>query len=324
MRYTQKSIRNFSYCLTFLIAIIIFTLVVKIYFKPFFIIVFFILACRPIYNLLLINKIFNNKIDALLSLILINLSIFSLIFFIGNFLFTKINIFITYGLPSFQLMLNKISVNTGISLENINSKLGLYYSDILNSGFLTKGAVNTTEGLFTYFIGNITAYFILSDSEFFSELIVKILPPNLLHILKRSTGTIKNIIKIELLLVSATTLVTVLGFYILNVENSLLLGLICGLLDILPYIGTAIIFIPLILYKIITKQYIISIGIILLYTLLIISRQLLEAKFMSNKLQLHPLAIILSSYIGIKIFGIIGLFIGPIYIITVREFLNSE
>lgn len=65
----------------------------------------------------------------------------------------------------------------------------------------------------------------------------------------------------------------------------------------------------------------IAIGLILLYLLIIISRQLLETKFISHKFRVHPLAIIIGLYIGLKIFGIIGLFIGPIYVLTVKEIL---
>ena len=75
--------------------------------------------------------------------------------------------------------------------------------------------------------------------------------------------------------------------------------------------------------KIVSKEYIIALGLLFLYLLLIIMRQIMEARFMSKKLEIHPLLIILSLYIGIKAFGIIGLFMGPLYIICTREILNS-
>ncbi len=52
-------------------------------------------------------------------------------------------------------------------------------------------------------------------------------------------------------------------------------------------------------------------------------RQILETKFMSSKLQLPALAIIISIYIGFKILGFLGLLLGPLYIITLKEFIKT-
>ena len=47
-------------------------------------------------------------------------------------------------------------------------------------------------------------------------------------------------------------------------------------------------------------------------------------KLLSNKLNMHPLIMFISVYIGIKVFGIIGIIIGPIYSIMVKDiFCNS-
>ncbi|MCS4456190.1 hypothetical protein JQ038_04745 [Clostridium botulinum] len=45
-------------------------------------------------------------------------------------------------------------------------------------------------------------------------------------------------------LVIFTTLQTIIGLKILNINNYLMLGVLCGILDILPYIGTVVIFYP--------------------------------------------------------------------------------
>ncbi|MEG0642241.1 MAG: AI-2E family transporter, partial [Clostridium sp.] len=67
---------------------------------------------------------------------------------------------------------------------------------------------------------------------------------------------------------------------------------------------------------------IIVVGLTALYLILMITRQIMETKFIGDKLNIHPLALIISVYIGIKIFGILGVFIGPMYVITVKEFIT--
>ena len=120
-----------------------------------------------------------------------------------------------------------------------------------------------------------------------------------------------------------TTIQTIFGFVILEIDSAIFLGILCGALDILPYVGTILIFLPLIIYKIYLKQYIIALGLIFLYILLQFNRQIMETKFMSTKLQIHPLLLLLSIYIGGKVFGIVGLLMAPIYVLAVREIILS-
>ena len=75
-------------------------------------------------------------------------------------------------------------------------------------------------------------------------------------------------------------IIIIVGFKILRVPNFIFLGVICGILDVLPYVGTIIVFIPIIIYNIIIKEYLLVIGFIALYLLLQIVREVLELKFL--------------------------------------------
>ena len=56
-----------------------------------------------------------------------------------------------------------------------------------------------------------------------------------------------------------------------------------------------------------------SFCLICLYLLVQVIREILEAKFLSSKLEIHPLVILLSLYIGVNLFGILGILAGPMY-----------
>ena len=85
-----------------------------------------------------------------------------------------------------------------------------------------------------------------------------------------------------------------------------------------------IVFIPIIIYNIIVKDYFVAIGLVFIYILVQVVRELLEAKFLSDKLEIHPLLIILSVYIGMKIFGFIGMIVGPMYGILAKEMIYNK
>ena len=313
MKSNYKKLVN---CIILLVFFIILTYLIKMYLKPFLITIVIIMLCGPIYNLLCRFNFFGKKFNAIVSILLVNILMFMMMFIIFKYLFVKI---LSFDYVNLETAMNKIGSFVNMNLEELNDKMRNYYYSLVNSSYISKGAAYTTEGIFAYFIGNIAAYFILIDKYAIFNSLKVFLGEKKGTMLTSKLEAINNIIKIEIGLVIVTTIETIFGFWALNIKDAVILGLICGILDILPYIGTIFVFLPLIIYNLALKQYIIAGGLILLYILLLVVRQVMEAKYISNKLQIHPLLLIISFYIGIKLFGIIGLFMGPLYIISAKE-----
>lgn len=318
---------KFFYCIVLLAVFIAFATLIKYYFKPFFIIIIILFLCTPIDNMLCKINLFNPKVNALISLIFVNILFFLAMFFIGNLAYNAVNYFtsnFTKLTVDLQNLLKDVGEVTNIDLSQINDSLLHMYKSIISGDFLKKGAIYTTDGLLSYFIGNMATYFILSDKYVIVNHVKNFLPRNKIYILKDKIEDINKMFKVEVILVIITSVETIIGLMILDISNCVPLGILCGMLDIMPYVGTIMIFLPLTFYKIICREYIIAFGIVCLYILLIINRQILETKFMSDRLEVHPLFIILSLYIGVKVFGLIGLFMGPLYVITVKEILRYK
>ncbi|EKS4344746.1 AI-2E family transporter [Clostridium sporogenes] len=326
MRHYKHKYKDIIYAIIIFIIFFLLALLLKNYFKPFFIILVLLFLCNPIYNFLCSKKLFNNNVNSIISIILVNLILFLLIFLIGNFIYNHFILLKGYyynfktEIDCFLGGINKVlNINKHIFNKNLNN----IDTTLLNGDFFRKGASYTTEWIFAYFIASLSIYFILVDKYAILENIKKYIGVNEFEKIKDKIYKLKEIIKIECFLVIFTTFQTITGLKILNINNYLILGVLCGILDMLPYIGTVVIFLPLILYQFYTKNYVIFLGLICLYLLLIITRQILETKFMSSKLQLPALAIIISIYIGFKILGFLGLLLGPLYIITLKEFVKT-
>lgn len=317
----MKNYKKLIQCVILLLVFIVLTLVIKYYFKPFFVMFFLIILCTPIYNLLCKINIFNNRINAVISITFINTMIFMFFIYIGNFIIKEIGI---NAINDFGNMdLNKIYFIKDIDIGAILDKIKIQLTNFFSSDFIKKGALYTTDSLLAYFVGNIGAYFILVDKYDIVNLSKIVLPDSNIQLVYKKIGELKKIIAVEISLVIITTVETVIGLLILGVKNAVVFGLLCGILDILPYVGTILVFLPLILYEIYVKNYIIAFGIFALYILLQINRQILETKFMSSRLKIHPLLILISLYIGMKLFGVIGIFMGPLYVISAKEIIFS-
>ena len=108
-----------------------------------------------------------------------------------------------------------------------------------------------------------------------------------------------------------------LGFLLLGVPNPVLFGFLTIFISIIPLLGAAIVWFPIVIYLFmmgsVTGEYWRAIA-LLLYGTLIISTidNILKPKIVGSHAKVHPLIILIGILGGIQLFGIPGILIGPI------------
>ncbi|MDD4568978.1 MAG: sporulation integral membrane protein YtvI [Tepidanaerobacteraceae bacterium] len=218
-----------------------------------------------------------------------------------------------------------LKANFNQILSTIMGSMSNYYSFLVNKiGMVPNMFINIFILLIFIFL---FSYFFTKDMDKIIESVKNAFPVQLQEKVKsiqvELIFSFIRLIKAQLILVLASTIITVTGFYILRVEYALTLGIICGLLDIMPLIGPSLIFIPWIIFLIVMGNTNFAIGLLVLYVIIIGSRQVLQAKVIGQNLGIDPLLTLVSIYLGIKIFGWRGLFIGPLVIVIVRALTHS-
>ncbi|WP_054948628.1 sporulation integral membrane protein YtvI [Numidum massiliense] len=126
-------------------------------------------------------------------------------------------------------------------------------------------------------------------------------------------------VRAQLTLVTLTAIIVLVGLMVLQVNYALTLALIIGFVDLLPYIGVGAVMIPWVIYLFIAGNYSLAIGLSVLYTVIIVVRQLLEPKVYASNIGLDPLVTLLAIFVGLQLFGVLGLIIGP----TAMVILNA-
>ncbi|MDK2784251.1 MAG: hypothetical protein PWQ41_784 [Bacillota bacterium] len=183
------------------------------------------------------------------------------------------------------------------------------------------------EILVVFILSCVAAYFLSRDKAALFSLTLKLLPPGSeerLRTLEREVvNNLVGLLWAELLLVVITTLTAILGLWLLGIRYAVFLGLLSGLLDVLPVVGPTLLFIPWIAVAFVTGQKVLALGLIAVYVAMNIVRQVLQGKVIGEKTGLHPLLVLVSLYLGVKLFGANGLIIGPLTLIVLKALLKA-
>ncbi|MDT3425181.1 sporulation integral membrane protein YtvI [Paenibacillus forsythiae] len=127
----------------------------------------------------------------------------------------------------------------------------------------------------------------------------------------------------QLVLISITGAIVIVGLMLLGVKSAFVLGLMIGLVDLMPYLGVGIVMIPWALYSFMTGDMQLAIGLSVLYGITLITRQVLEPKLLASSVGLDPLAMLIGMFAGLKLLGAGGLILGPVALVIAGAFWRA-
>lgn len=136
-------------------------------------------------------------------------------------------------------------------------------------------------------------------------------------------GTIFKFIKAYSILLSITFIELSIGLSILGIEDAIVIAVLIAILDILPAIGTGGILIPWAIIELIRGNIYVAVGLLIIYIIVLIVRNILEPKIVGQQIGLHPILMLICIFIGVKLFGFLGLFILPIMAIIIKSLNDS-
>lgn len=101
------------------------------------------------------------------------------------------------------------------------------------------------------------------------------------------------------------------------------ISIVTALVDIFPVLGTGTIMIPWAIISFFGGNYGLGIGLLVLYALITVLRQIIEPKLVSMNVGMHPVITLMGMYLGVQLFGVIGIFTLPITFFLLKA-LNDE
>lgn len=157
----------------------------------------------------------------------------------------------------------------------------------------------------------ISSYFFIAERE---EVIVwakKVAPNPLVERMSMVMDNLKYAVggyfKAQFKIMVVVFAILVVGFIILDVHFYFLLAILIAFLDFLPFFGTGTALIPWGLYKLMVGDYKMVAGLLVLYGVTQLVRQLIQPKLVGDSMGLRPLPTLVLLYAGYKVGGVFGM-----------------
>nr|WP_307998281.1 sporulation integral membrane protein YtvI [uncultured Merdimonas sp.] len=313
------------------------------FFMPFVIGWFIAYIASPLVNWLEKRLKLVKKLGSALIIILVLGALIFVIYFVVSRMWREVSSLIQ-DMPSMYADLEKVLDKTG---QNLNGVFQMLPEGIQNGwremmGDLDQSAGNlmgslseptvTAAGnvakripsiLISTIVTIISAYFFIAERE---ELIVwskKVAPDPLVNRMSMVMSNLKYAVggyfKAQFKIMFVVYIILVIGFAVLKVHFSFLLALLIAFLDFLPFFGTGTALIPWAVYQLVTGNFRMLIGLLILCGVTQLVRQLIQPKLVGDSMGIRPLPTLAFLYIGYRIGSVLGMiFAVPVGMIIIN------
>ncbi len=187
--------------------------------------------------------------------------------------------------------------------------------------------------LLNFFVMIFVVYYLLKDGEIVAERLKNILPlkePHKQHVLQTFHNTTYAVFYGNILTAVLQGILGVMGFLALGIPSAILWGFVMMVFALIPYFGTAIVWLPAAL-NLIFAGYLQNDNsstvrgvILIIYGIFVVSSidNFLKPMIISSKAKVHPILALIGVLGGLSLFGFLGLILGPVMLALLMTFVD--
>ena len=252
-----------------------------------------------------------------------------------NYYFEKIyngtqNIISDFNFSKIQLS-NELSTILSNSTGDFINTASNWVKNILTS-FLNAVTSLPKVGL-CIVITILALYFMCTDKIYMLDQIEHHLPEEwvkkLTKHIKALTKKIGCYLKAQFILIIVSFIISLIGLYIfsaigMKVSYPLLTAIGIAAVDALPIFGSGTVMVPWAVISACNGDITLGISILVLWIIMSIVRQIIEPKIVSRQIGIHPIFTLIAMYTGFRFIGFLGMFVGPIVLIILKEIYGNR
>lgn len=295
----------------------------------------------------------SKKLCAIIIILGILLIISTIIFLIGNTVVNNIESFFSLiadkieNLPSIIENLKQgilqLTANLPATIQTkINEYLNNFFQIFLSSDSgIMNAPLNSVFGIAkripSIFLATIvciiaTVFLSIDYRKIVNFIIRQFSPKNqntIIAIKRVFFSTVLKLLKSYVILMLITFAEVAATLYLLRLtgiyktDYVILISLLISIIDIVPILGTGTIFIPWAIYSMIMGNITMGVILIISYLIITIVRNILEPKIIGDQVGASPIITLVFMYIGLKLFGVVGLIVLPMLVIVIKILSDS-
>ncbi|MBN2404622.1 MAG: AI-2E family transporter [Coriobacteriia bacterium] len=167
--------------------------------------------------------------------------------------------------------------------------------------------------LLNVFLAFVVGFWILKDMSIIKEEFVALAGPkrreDASEVASRVSRVLSGYMRGQLIISAATATVVAIGLSIIGVPYALVLGLIAGILNIVPYVGPFLSYIISAIVAVFVSPTTAVLAVVIGVAAQQVTDMFITPRVMSEQVDLHPLLVIFSLLAGSALFGFIGLLV---------------
>lgn len=308
--------------------------------SPFFISVLLAYIVKPIAGKLVARKIPMSVSILIVYLIFLSVLAAACIFFIPE-ITTNIRELMT-TLPDFMASYEKLfnGILSAIKSSKWSNDVKILIFDQIENGtalvqkFLVallenwlKIIVDTVKIIFDLTVAMVITYYVVKDADKFRDFTLSLLPPKWRNGLagtgREINRILANFIQGQLLTAFIVGLLETMGLMLIKMKYPLVLGMVGGLANIIPYFGPYIGMIPALAVALTISPAKALWAIVIFLVVQQIDNSFISPKMIEGKLGLHPVATIFAVLVGGEFFGVLGMLLAVPVMAILRVIVNK-
>ncbi len=230
----------------------------------------------------------------------------------------------------FHLLPPYVSAYIETSIDSFITTLPSAFSELTMPmlTFLTNVAT-TLPSLFVSALITLAASILISSNYVDLRKFIALQMPEHIHAMTLDIKsffamTVLRLLKAYAIICFITFVELSIGLTLLKINSALFIAAIIALFDILPIFGCGAVLVPWALLSVITGNFQMGVGIAVLYLIITSIRQVLEPKIVGDTIGLNPVAALIAIYIGLRFFGILGMFAIPLLLIVLKHMQERD
>ncbi|MBR5317760.1 MAG: sporulation integral membrane protein YtvI [Lachnospiraceae bacterium] len=244
-------------------------------------------------------------------------------------LYNDAGIELTKAAQQLQDIINKLPLKNDIDLTSLGETLGstvtgmLADLDTTSVSAVGDAAKSLPSILVGIIVGVLATYFFITDHDKLSQAVHKYFPAlfsgNSLLVYRELIRVIWGYFKAQFKIMGVMYIVLAIGLTVIGVKYGWIWAAGIAFLDMLPVFGTGFILWPWTVIKLLSGNYAMAAGMLIIYAICQVTHQMIQPKLIGDSVDLNPFATLFFMFIGYKLKGMLGMILAiPIGMILIQ------